>query len=80
MTTDSLCPRCNEHLEMHVWMDCDEVRAFWMRTVHDEDLSKFFSLGLHAWVDRNLSNGIIENSDEVLHGNEDIFVRVIEGL
>lgn len=50
---------------MHVLRDYGKVKAFWSHIISEQNWSKFFSLGLHAWLDWNLST----NNVGTLHGN-----------
>lgn len=61
MTADELCPRCCKHLEtiMHMARDCEEVREFWSSLINPSSWSKFFSVGLHNWMDWDLSSNNI---------------------
>lgn len=58
MCGDATCSRCL-HLDetiSHCIRDCDEVRELWAKVIHPDHYSKFFSLGLYAWIDWNLTN------------------------
>lgn len=57
MTIDSQCPRCQDGPKtiMHTLQDCDDVRGLWESIVDEEQLSKFFSLGLYSWLAWNVS-------------------------
>lgn len=52
-----LCPHCPEYPEtvMHSLRDCEVLKNLWSRVVSEDELSKFFSLGLHAWLEFSLS-------------------------
>lgn len=61
MTSDDLCPRCHRCPEtiMHLLRDCDEIRDLWYGVVDPDLCSKFFSIGLHPWLEWNLSHSLI---------------------
>lgn len=61
MTADELCPRCHRCLEtiMHMIRDCDDVKEFWSKLIDPDSWSSFFSLGLHSWLNWNLSSKAI---------------------
>lgn len=40
---------------MHVIRDCEDVLDFWRSIVKPEYISHFLSMGLHGWLDFNLS-------------------------
>lgn len=56
-----MCPRCNSCLElvMHMLRDCEDVHKFWSKVLNSSQWSKFFSLGLHAWLNWNLTSSNI---------------------
>lgn len=58
MANDGRCPRCQDCSKqvMHILHDCDVVRGLWEAVVKEEHLNRFFSLGLLAWLDWNVSN------------------------
>lgn len=60
-----ICPRCIAYPEtlMHALRDCDEVQAFWSKAVSHEAWSSFFSLGLHAWLEFNMSGSHASHSE-----------------
>lgn len=53
MAADDHCPRCLQGPEsiMHILRDCDEVRDNWYAVLHPDHYSRFFSFGLHSWID-----------------------------
>lgn len=56
-----VCPRCNAHSEsiMHMLRDCEDIHNFWSKHINQTHWSKFFSLGLEAWLGWNQTlNGI----------------------
>lgn len=64
MTQDTLCPRCNSAPEslMHMMRDCEVVQNFWNHCIDPSLRSKFFSIGLHQWLDWNLSSKTVGSS------------------
>lgn len=48
---------------MHALRDCDEVRDFWDQIIHPDHWSRFFSLGLYAWLDWNMHTDHIGTTD-----------------
>ena len=63
MTTCDFCLRWDSVIEsiMHNLQDCEEGTEFWNSIVRPGLWTEFFSLGLHAWLDRNLTNDNIGN-------------------
>lgn len=61
MVPNDLCPRCHLYPEtlMHMLRDCEDVHEFWSKNINHNHWSKFFSLGLQAWLDWNLSQNDI---------------------
>lgn len=55
---DNVCPRCSAALEslMHLMRDCEVVQNFWNQCIDRQVYNKFFSMGLHQWLDWNLSS------------------------
>lgn len=53
---DSLCPRCKYQDEsiLHTIRDCEDVKKVWNQFIHHDHWAKFFSLGLHDWIEFNL--------------------------
>jgi ribonuclease HI len=74
MTRENLCPRCGDYPEtiMHVLRDCEELKMFWNDLICQDDWSKFFSLGLHRWIDWNITTSHIGSK----HDNWQIFFGV----
>lgn len=57
MIACDICPRCNSGPEsiMHLLRDCQDVKDWWSNIIDLEHWSKFFTCGLHSWLDWNLS-------------------------
>jgi hypothetical protein len=57
MTNDDLCPRCQSQPEtiMHMLRDCEDVQQYWNQFITEDYWAKFFSLGLHAWLEWNIT-------------------------
>lgn len=73
MTADDLCLRCHRCPEtiMHLLKDCEEVKDFWPSLINLDQWSSFFSIGLHNWLDWNLSStqvGILQGNWLVVFG------------
>lgn len=58
---NDLCPRCQAYPEtlMHMLRDCEYVHDIWSKNINHDHCSKFFSLGLYAWMEWNLSQNDI---------------------
>lgn len=58
ISSTDVCPRCQDQTEtiMHALRDCEVVKDFWNPLVSQEKWSSFFSMGLHAWLDLNLTS------------------------
>ncbi|KAK2446428.1 hypothetical protein QL285_017240 [Trifolium repens] len=65
MTTDDTCPRCQTHPEtiMHMLRDCEDAQNYWNQFITEDNWAKFFSLGLYAWLEWNISNNHIGASN-----------------
>jgi len=61
MTSDETCPRCNDISDsiMHMLRKCKDVNSFWTDLIQPNMWSKLFKLGLHSWLERNLSSNHI---------------------
>lgn len=58
MSNNDTCPCCHHGPEtiMHMVWDCEELTLFWDCSVPSHSWAKFFSLGLHEWIQFNLSS------------------------
>lgn len=65
IAADILCCRCNDALEtiVHTLGDCEETNELCTRTLKEEHWSKFFSLGLFAWLDLNMLDWNLSSYD-----------------
>lgn len=61
---DDVCPCYKEHPDtiMHVLRDCEDVKNFWSPIISQQHWSRFFSIGLHAWPEFNLSSKEVSNT------------------
>lgn len=58
---------------MHLFRDCDEVKDFWSQAINEANWSRFFSLGLNAWLEWNFQDHYVGSQ---IHGEWPIFFGV----